>query len=117
MLFTVLVITNSCNKSSYNSMTGIGNTGGTGSAGGPGANEVFIQGMAFVPSTITVSAGTTIKWTNKDAVAHTVTSTTNLFDSGTIPANGTFTFTFATAGSYPYYCVVHPSMKATVVAN
>lgn len=77
-------------------------------------NEVFIQGMAFNPATITVAANTTITWTNKDAVAHTVTSDTGLFDSGTILTNGTYSYTFSTAGTYPYHCTSHSSMTATV---
>lgn len=115
VLIAILSISNSCSKSSYNSMTGI--TGGTGGTGGPGVNEVFIQGMAFSPSTITVAAGTTITWTNKDAVAHTVTSTSGLFDSGSVGTNGTYSHTFSTAGTFAYYCKVHPSMTASVVVN
>jgi len=83
----------------------------------PGANEVFIQGSAFSPGTITVTANTTVTWTNKDGVAHTVTSNTGIFDSGTINANGTYSHLFSTAGSYPYFCSVHPSMKGTVVVQ
>lgn len=98
-------------------MTGLGNTGGTGGTSGPGVNEVFIQGMAFNPSTITVAAGTTITWTNKDAIAHTVTSLTNLFNSGNIGTGGTYSFTFTTAGSYSYYCAIHPTMTASVTVN
>jgi plastocyanin len=84
---------------------------------GPGANEVFIQGMAFNPVTITVSAGTTITWTNKDGVSHTVTSDTALFDSGTIASNGTYSHTFSTAGTFAYHCSIHTDMMATVVVN
>jgi plastocyanin len=83
----------------------------------PGPNEVFIQGMAFDPGTITVAANTTITWTNNDGVAHTVTSNTGLFDSGTISANGTYSHMFATAGTYPYHCTIHPSMTASVIVN
>jgi plastocyanin len=83
----------------------------------PGTNEVLIQGMAFDPGTITVAANTTITWTNKDGVAHTVTSNTGLFDSGTINANGTYSHMFATVGTFPYHCTVHPSMTATVIVN
>jgi plastocyanin len=117
ILFAILVVSNSCNKSSAYNTPATGGTGGTGGSGGPGANEVFIQGMAFNPSSITVTAGTTITWTNKDAVAHTVTSKTNDFDSGNLGTNSTFSFTFATAGTYSYYCKVHPSMVATVTVN
>lgn len=89
----------------------------TGSGGPPPANEVFIQGMAFAPATLTVSAGTTVTWTNKDGVTHNVTSDTGLFSSGSIADNGTFSFKFVAAGSYPYHCTIHPSMTATVVVN
>lgn len=118
LLLALLMISTSCSKSSYNNMTGMtGGTGGNGGSAGPGTNQVFIQGMAFNPSTITVTAGTTITWTNKDAIAHTVTSSTNLFNSGSIGTNGTFSFTFATAGSFSYYCSIHPSMLGSVTVN
>jgi plastocyanin len=116
LLFAILMFSNSCSKSSPYNVGGTGTTG-TGGTSGPGANAVFIQGMAFNPATISVTAGTTITWTNKDAVAHTVTSTTNLFNSGNIGTNATFSFTFATAGSYSYYCSIHPSMTASVTVN
>jgi plastocyanin len=115
LLFAILLISNNCSKSSYNNMTGM--TGGTGGTGGPGTNEVFIQGMAFSPSTISVSAGTTITWTNKDAISHTVTSDTGLFDSGTISSNSTYSYTFMTAGTFTYHCKIHPTMVATVTVN
>lgn len=118
VLVATLMILNSCNKSSYNSMTGMtGGAGGTGGTGGPGTNEVFIQGLAFNPASITVAAGTTITWTNKDAITHTVTSDSKLWDSGSVGPNGTFSFTFATAGTFPYHCNVHPSMTASVTVN
>jgi plastocyanin len=116
LLFAILMFSNSCSKSS-NYMSGMGNTGNTGGTGGPGTNQVFIQGMAFDPATITVAAGTTITWTNKDAVAHTVTSDANLFDSGSIATNGTFSHTFATAGTFPYHCTIHTYMTGSVTAN
>jgi plastocyanin len=118
-LLAILIIPVSCNKSSgfYGSTGNTGNTGGTGSTGGPGPDEVFIQGMTFSPSTLTVSAGTTVTWTNKDAISHTVTSDTGLFDSGTLAANGTFNFTFMTEGTYTYHCKIHPGMTASVVVT
>jgi len=100
-LTSILLITNSCKKASDT----------------PGTNEVYIQGMAFSPSTITVTAGTTITWTNKDGVAHTVTSNSAAFDSGTINTNGTYTHLFSAAGTFPYHCMIHPDMTATVIVN
>lgn len=87
------------------------------SVAGPGANEVWIQGRAFNPATITVTAGTTITWTNKDGVNHTVTSTTALFDSGTIANNGTYSHTFNSTGTFTYTCTIHPDMAGTVIVN
>jgi plastocyanin len=109
-LISIAVISNNCTKSSNNTTV----TGGT---GGPPANEVYIQGMAFNPVSITVTAGTTIKWTNKDAVTHTVTSSTNLFNSGNMTNGATFSYTFATAGTYSYYCAIHTYMVAAVTVN
>jgi plastocyanin len=112
-LFAILTILNSCSKTSaYNTPSP-----GPGPKGGPGVNEVWIQGMAFDPTTITITSGTTIKWTNKDGVAHTVTSDTGLFDSGSIGNGGTFSMQFNNTGTFAYHCAVHPGMKATVVVN
>lgn len=84
----------------------------------PPANEVWIESYAFSPDTIRVTAGTTIKWTNKDAVAHTVTSTTAIFDSGTIAGSGgTYSLQFNTAGTFPYICTFHPTMTGTVIVQ
>lgn len=99
-------------------MTGMTNNPyGTGGSAGAGVNEVFIQGMAFSPSAITVSANTTITWTNKDAIGHTVTSDSGLFDSGTIGTNGTYNYTFTTIGTFAYHCKVHPAMTASVTVT
>jgi plastocyanin len=84
---------------------------------GPGLNEVWIQGHAFNPDTITVAAGTTIKWTNKDVDSHTVTSDSAIFESGTIGNNGTYSHQFNTVGSFPYHCSIHTEMKGIVIVQ
>jgi len=84
---------------------------------GPGTNEAFIQGMAFDPATIAVAANTTVTWTNKDAVSHTVTSDNGMFSSGSIGTNGTYSFMFTTSGTYKYHYAIHPSMTAEVIVN
>jgi len=110
-LFVVLSILGSCEKTPDN----VGND--PGGSNGPATNEVFIQDMSYTPATITVTANTTIKWTNKDAVAHTVTSDNGLFDSGSISTGGTYVFTFTTSGTFAYHCTPHPSMTASVKVN
>ena len=81
------------------------------------ANEVYIQGMAFSPLTLTVTKNTTIKWTNKDDMSHTVTSDTGLFSSGTLTLNGTFSFQFTAAGTYHYHCSFHSGMTGTIIVQ
>jgi len=115
LLFAILSMSNGCTKSSMANMTGTG--GDPGGSKGPGTNEVFIQDMAFNPSIITVAAGTTINWTNKDLVGHTVTSDAGVFGSRTLATGETFSYTFTIAGSYPYHCTPHPTMTATVIVN
>jgi len=112
----VLSLSEGCSKSTAYNAPATGDTGSKGSSG-PGMNEVWIQGMAFTPASITVTAGTTITWTNKDAIAHTVTSSTNLFNSGSIGNGGVFSFTFPNAGTFSYYCAIHTSMTASVTVQ
>ena len=96
-----------------------GTTGDTGNKGTgvPGANEVWIKGMIFTPITLTVVPGTTILWTNKDAISHTVTSDAGLFDSGPLKSGDTFSYTFASTGTYTYHCANHPSMLGSVIVT
>jgi plastocyanin len=116
LLIAIMTIPVSCSKSSMANLTGTGGTGGNPGTV-QGTNDVFIQGMAFSPSTITVTAGTTITWTNKDAVTHNVTSNPALFSSGGMGNGATYTFTFLNKGTFNYSCTIHPSMTGTVVVN
>src|SRR5205085_11469592 len=80
--------------------------------------HVTIQNFAFSPQTITVAPGTTVIWTNKDSVDHTVTSDTGAWpDSGSLATSKTFSHTFAKAGTYAYRCALHPSMTARVIVS
>ena len=83
----------------------------------PGKDEVLITNFSFSPSSLTVSAGTTVTWKNQDAATHTVTSNTGVFDSGDMGTNTTFTWTFTTVGSYPYHCKFHSGMTGTIIVN
>jgi plastocyanin len=81
------------------------------------ATTVVIANLAFDPSAITVPTGTTVAWTNEDAVPHTVTSTDGVFDSGIFDPGGSFAFTFNEPGSFAYVCQLHPQMQGTVTAE
>lgn len=83
-------------------------------------NEISLNRMAFFPATFNVTAGTTVKWTNSavDKVDHTVTANDLSFNSGTMKPGATFSFTLAKAGTYAYFCSLHPEqMRATVVVK
>jgi Plastocyanin len=88
----------------------------------PAANEVVMRLIAFRPEALTVPAGTTVTWKQMDAGTHTVTSGTvtqgagdvttapdGKFDSGNLATDATFEFTFDEAGTFPYFCAVHPA--------
>jgi len=91
--------------------------------------KVAIKNMAFTPQTITIKAGTKVTWTNKDAVAHNVTSatsmktsakTTKLFKSSLLTKGKSFSFTFKKKGTFFYECTIHkamPSMHGKVVVT
>ena len=79
--------------------------------------EVKIDNFAFAPQRIVVQAGTTVTWSNADDAPHTVVSTTKLFKSSALDTEDKFSFTFATPGTYDYFCSLHPHMTGTVVVE
>ena len=79
--------------------------------------EVKIDNFSFGPATITVPVGATVTWTNRDDIPHTVVSTDGVFKSKVRDTDETFSYTFAKAGTYPYYCSVHPKMTGQVVVQ
>jgi plastocyanin len=85
-------------------------------AGGPpppGPSSA-IHDRIYAPSAITVAAGQTISWHNETLGPHTVTSTTELFNSGRLDAGASYSLKFANPGTFDYYCTVHPTMKGVV---
>jgi plastocyanin len=79
--------------------------------------EVKIDNFSFGPATLTVAPGTTVTWVNHDDIPHTVVSTESAFKSKVLDTDEKFSFTFTKAGTYPYFCSIHPKMTATVVVK
>jgi plastocyanin len=79
--------------------------------------QVKIDNFTFNPQQITVKAGTTVVWTNHDDIPHTVTSKTGAFKSNALDTDDKFSFTFATPGSYEYFCSLHPHMTGSIVVE
>jgi plastocyanin/glucose/arabinose dehydrogenase len=78
----------------------------------PSGASVTMQNLAFVPQNITVQAGTTVTWTNNDAIQHTVTWDDRSVDSGLLSQNDTFSIKFDQPGMYGYFCIPHGSPGA-----
>jgi len=92
-----------------------GNNNSSGQSNNSTVNGVTIQNFAFNPSSLTVKAGTTVTWTNKDSTNHPVASDTGVFNSGTLNNGESYSFTFNQTGTYPYHCTTHTSMKGTII--
>ena len=82
----------------------------------PGA-AVTIDNFSFGPETIKVPVGTTVTWTNRDDIPHTVVSTDGVFKSKVRDTDEKFSYMFTKAGTYPYFCSVHPKMTGKVVVQ
>ena len=80
--------------------------------------EVIIGNFSFLPKTFTVPVGATVTWTNHDKVPHLVTSTHDQFNkSPQLKAGQSFSNTFATAGTYSYFCSIHPRMTGKIIVK
>ena len=79
--------------------------------------EVKIDNFSFGPTTLTVVVGTTVTWTNRDDIPHTVVSDDKVFKSKVLDTDEKFSFTFTKPGTYPYFCSVHPKMTGKVVVQ
>lgn len=81
-------------------------------------NTVTIQNFAFQPANLQVKVGTTVTWTNQDTAPHTVTfRDSGITGSALLRKGQSFSYTFTTAGTFAYYCQVHPGMTAQVVVT
>ena len=86
-------------------------------AGGEDATIVVARDFMFAPTSLTVKAGSTVTWTNKDDEPHTVVSDAGLFRSGAMDTNESFSFRFDRPGTYHYVCSIHPRMVGTIVVQ
>lgn len=85
---------------------------------GGSSHTVVIENMRFDPSLLTVKRGDKVTWVNKDLFPHTATAADKkTFDSGEIPAAGSWSFVVRAAGQFEYICKLHPTMKGTLTAS
>ncbi len=79
-----------------------------------GTRDVTIDNFSFSPATTSVPVGTTVTWTNRDDIPHTVVSTEQKFKSHPLDTDDRFSYRFDAAGSYKYFCSIHPKMTGQV---
>jgi amicyanin len=78
---------------------------------------VTIDNFVFEPARVTVKAGTTVTWTNRDDIPHTVAAKERQFKSKVMDTDESYSFTFSTPGEYTYFCSLHPHMTGTIVVE
>jgi plastocyanin len=79
--------------------------------------RLTISNFAFSPANVVVSPGTTLIWTNKDSDPHTVDSTKNIWSSDALDTGNHFSRVFGKAGTFTYYCSIHPFMHGKVIVK
>jgi len=79
--------------------------------------EVKIDNFVFGPQALTVAVGTTVTWVNRDDIPHTVVSNDGVFKSKVLDTDDKFSFTFSKAGTFAYFCSIHPKMTGKVIVQ
>jgi plastocyanin len=79
---------------------------------------IAIGNFVFTPKQLTVKAGTTVTWTNKDDIPHGIAWTKNVFTrSQALDTDDSYALTFTTPGTYQYFCYLHPNMVGNIVVE
>jgi plastocyanin len=78
---------------------------------------VIIHNFAFTPPELTIAVGTTVKWVNHDDTPHVVVNKNKLFRSKALDTDDSYSFTFTSAGTFDYYCGLHPHMVGKVIVK
>lgn len=81
------------------------------------ANVVTIDNFVFTPPELSIAVGTTVKWVNHDDIPHTVVDKNKAFRSKALDTDDAYSFTFASAGTYDYFCGLHPHMQGKIVVK
>jgi len=83
----------------------------------PAPVEITIDNFSFSPAELKVPVGTTVTWTNRDDIPHTVVNTDKAFKSKVLDTEEKYSFTFSAAGTYPYFCSIHPKMTGKIIVQ
>jgi plastocyanin len=81
------------------------------------STEIRLDNFTFAPAMLTVPVNSTVTWVNKDDIPHVIASSDGLFKSKALDTDDKFSHTFTQAGTYAYYCTIHPKMQGKVVVQ
>jgi plastocyanin len=79
--------------------------------------EIRVDNFTFNPDTVTVPLNSAVTWVNKDDIPHVIASTDGMFKSKALDTDQQYSFTFTKAGTYPYFCAIHPKMVGKIVVH
>lgn len=117
-VFGLLVACGADNEPTTTSSAGpVTTTGGPGTTTSGETVQVTMKNRTFTPKEITIRTGQTVTWINEDSLEHDVVANNGEFKSDLFGQGETFSFTFTEAGTYPYFCSIHPGMTGTVIVE
>ena len=121
IIVAIVIAFSAYSEISYMVNTSIDITSGSGASTSP---DCVSTQTCFYPNPVTISTGDTVTWTNKDSLRHRIASGTptgevagTIFDSKIIEPGQTFKFTFTKAGTYDYFCIIHPWLQGQVIVK
>jgi plastocyanin len=120
LVLTLALSVASCGSGGTGSTDATAPSDGTTAVTGQGGDtevQVIMTNRSYDPQTVTVAVGGTVTWVNQDAPQHDVVADNGEFSSQLFDKGQSFSFTFTTAGTYPYHCTIHPGMNGTVVVQ
>jgi plastocyanin len=79
--------------------------------------EIKVDNFTFGPASLTVPVNSTVTWINKDDIPHVIASNDGLFKSKALDTDNKFSYTFSKAGTYAYYCSIHPKMQGRILVQ
>lgn len=83
----------------------------------PAATQITIDNFSFTPQELTVTVGTKVTWVNHDDIPHNIVDKTKKFRSKALDSEDSYSFTFDAAGTYDYFCGLHPHMTARIIVK
>jgi plastocyanin len=117
LALVLVLLVAACGSGSTNTTAPGGGTTAVTTPGSGATVHVTMTNRSYDPATLTIKVGDTVTWVNQDAPQHDVVADNGEFKSQLFDKGQSFSFTFTTAGTYPYHCTIHPGMVGTIIVQ